>query len=266
MRDEGLSSVSEPFTNLLTQGMVLKDGAKMSKAKGNTVDPQGLIEKYGADTVRLFMMSAAPPELALEWSDAGVQGAYRFLNRLWNAIESHETIKNKNFSWELSEPQKNLRFKVHSTIKKVTDDIGRRYKYNTAIAGIMELLNTLNKYKPVSPECDILKQEAFEAIVKLLSPITPHICHALWQKLGRENALIYASWPNFDESILKRKEIEIIIQINGKLRGKLNIDAESKQEDLEKMVMSNDKIIKFLDGKSVKKFIYVKGKLINVVI
>jgi len=266
MRDEGLSSVSEPFTNLLTQGMVLKDGAKMSKAKGNTVDPQGLIEKYGADTVRLFMMSAAPPELALEWSDAGVQGAYRFLNRLWNAIESHETIKNKNFSWELSEPQKNLRFKVHSTIKKVTDDIGRRYKYNTAIAGIMELLNTLNKYKPVSPECDILKQEAFEAIVKLLSPITPHICHALWQKLGKKNPLIYASWPNFDENILKRKEIEIIIQINGKLRGKLNIDVESKQEDLEKMVMSNDKIIKFLDGKSVKKFIYVKGKLINVVI
>ena len=266
MRDEGLSSVSEPFTNLLTQGMVLKDGAKMSKAKGNTVDPQGLIEKYGADTVRLFMMSAAPPELALEWSDAGVQGAYRFLNRLWNAIDSHEIIKNKNFSWELSESQKNLRFKVHSTIKKVTDDIGRRYKYNTAIAGIMELLNTLNKYKPVSPECDILKQEAFEAIVKLLSPITPHICHALWQKLGKEDPLIYVSWPNFDENILKRKEIEIIIQINGKLRGKLNIDVDSKQKELESMVMSNDKIIKFLDGKSVKKFIYVKGKLINVVI
>ena len=266
MRDEGLSSVSEPFTNLLTQGMVLKDGAKMSKAKGNTVDPQGLIEKYGADTVRLFMMSAAPPELALEWSDAGVQGAYRFLNRLWNAIDSHEIIKNKNFSWELSESQKNLRFKVHSTIKKVTDDIGRRYKYNTAIAGIMELLNTLNKYQPVSPECDILKQEAFEAIVKLLSPITPHICHALWQKLGKEDPLIYASWPNYDENILKRKEIEIIIQINGKLRGKLNIDVDSKQKELESMVMSNDKIIKFLDGKSVKKFIYVKGKLINVVI
>ena len=266
MRDEGLSSVSEPFTNLLTQGMVLKDGAKMSKAKGNTVDPQGLIEKYGADTVRLFMMSAAPPELALEWSDAGVQGAYRFLNRLWNAIELHKTINNKNVSWELSEPQKNLRFKVHSTIKKVTDDIGRRHKYNTAIAGIMELLNTLNKYKPVSPECDILKQEAFEAIVKLLSPITPHICHALWQQLGNEDPLIYSSWPNFDENILRRKEIEIIIQINGKLRGKLNIDVDSKQSDLEKMVLSNDKIIKFLDGKSVKKFIYVKGKLINVVI
>ena len=266
MRDEGLSSVSEPFTNLLTQGMVLKDGAKMSKAKGNTVDPQGLIEKYGADTVRLFMMSAAPPELALEWSDAGVQGAYRFLNRLWNAIELHKTINNKNVSWELSEPQKNLRFKVHSTIKKVTDDIGRRHKYNTAIAGIMELLNTLNKYKPVSPECDILKQEAFEAIVKLLSPITPHICHALWQQLGNEDPLIYSSWPNFDENILRRKEIEIIIQINGKLRGKLNIDVDSKQSDLEKMVLSNDKIIKFLDGKSVKKFIYVKGKLINVVV
>ena len=266
MRDEGLSSVSEPFTNLLTQGMVLKDGAKMSKAKGNTVDPQRLIEKYGADTVRLFMMSAAPPELALEWSDAGVQGAYRFLNRLWNAIELHKTINNKNVSWELSEPQKNLRFKVHSTIKKVTDDIGRRHKYNTAIAGIMELLNTLNKYKPVSPECDILKQEAFEAIVKLLSPITPHICHALWQQLGNEDPLIYSSWPNFDENILRRKEIEIIIQINGKLRGKLNIDVDSKQSDLEKMVLSNDKIIKFLDGKSVKKFIYVKGKLINVVI
>ena len=220
LRDEGLSAASEPFTNLLTQGMVLKDGAKMSKAKGNTVDPQDLIEKYGADTVRLFMMSAAPPELALEWSEAGVQGGYRFLKRLWVAVNSHQAVKNLDFSLSLNQEQKDIRYKTHYTIRKVTDDIGRRYKFNTAIAAIMELLNIVNRLKDPSNEGRIVKQEALESIIQLLSPITPHISHALWKKLGHKEPLIYCMWPKFNESVLQKNDVEIVIQINGKLRSR----------------------------------------------
>ena len=266
LRDEGLSVASEPFTNLLTQGMVLKDGAKMSKAKGNTVDPENLIEKYGADTVRLFMMSAAPPELALEWSDAGVQGGYRFLNRLWRTVNSHEIVKNLDFSLNFNQEQKDIRYKTHFTIKKVTDDIGRRYKFNTAIAAIMELLNIVNKYKDTSNEGKLVIQEALESITQLLSPITPHICHALWMKLGHKKPLIYSMWPKAEESVLQKNDVEIIIQINGKLRGRLVVNVESNQKDIEKMVMSDVKIMQYLEGNTIKKFIYVKGRLINVVV
>jgi len=266
LRDEGLSAASEPFTNLLTQGMVLKDGAKMSKAKGNTVDPENLIEKYGADTVRLFMMSAAPPELALEWSDAGVQGGYRFLNRLWRTVNSHEIVKNLDFSLNFNQEQKDIRYKTHFTIKKVTDDIGRRYKFNTAIAAIMELLNIVNKYKDTSNEGKLVIQEALESITQLLSPITPHICHALWMKLGHKKPLIYSMWPKAEESVLQKNDVEIIIQINGKLRGRLVVNVESNQKDIEKMVMSDVKIMQYLEGNTIKKFIYVKGRLINVVV
>ena len=266
LRDEGLSAVSEPFTNLLTQGMVLKDGAKMSKAKGNTVDPQDLIEKYGADTVRLFMMSAAPPELALEWSEAGVQGGYRFLNRLWVAVNGHQAVKNLDFSLGFNQEQKDIRYKTHYTIRKVTDDIGRRYKFNTAIAAIMELLNIVNRFKDPSNEGRIVKQEALESIIQLLSPITPHISHALWKKLGHKEPLIYCMWPKFNESILQKNDVEIVIQINGKLRSRLVIDVESNQEDIEKMVVSDRKVMHHLKGKTIKKFIYIKDKLINVVI
>tara|TARA_B100000959_G_scaffold72064_1_gene76370 strand:+ start:819 stop:3266 length:2448 start_codon:yes stop_codon:yes gene_type:complete len=266
LRDEGLSAASEPFTNLLTQGMVLKDGAKMSKAKGNTVDPENLIEKYGADTVRLFMMSAAPPELALEWSDAGVQGGYRFLNRLWRTVNSHEIVKNLDFSLNFNQEQKDIRYKTHFTIKKVTDDIGRRYKFNTAIAAIMELLNIVNKYKDTSNEGKLVIQEALESITQLLSPITPHICHALWMKLGHKKPLIYSMWPKAEESVLQKNDVEIIIQINGKLRGRLVVNVESNQKDIEKMVMSDVKIMQYIEGNTIKKFIYVKGRLINVVV
>ena len=199
LRDEGISAVSEPFTNLLTQGMVLKDGAKMSKAKGNTVDPQGLIEKFGADTVRLFMMSAAPPELALEWSDDGVQGAHRFLRRLWTAIDKHDPVLDLDLNLNFEEKQKTLRYKTHTTIMKVTDDIGRRYKFNTAIASVMGLLNAINKFNDDTQAGKVVIQEALESIVLLLSPITPHICHALWSELGHKEALIYSSWPEMDK-------------------------------------------------------------------
>ena len=266
MRDEGLSKESEPFTNLLTQGMVLKDGAKMSKAKGNTVDPQGLIEKFGADTVRLFMMSAAPPELALEWSDAGVQGAYRFLNRLWNAVDDNSISNQKVSDFELTKEQDDLRFKIHTTIKKVTDDIGRRYKYNTAIASIMELLNTVMRFHDDSDEGKTIKHEGLEAIVKLLSPITPHICHSLWFNLGHKKPLIYQSWPIHNEDFLVKDDIEIIIQINGKLRSKLSVKVDSAEAELEQMILKDKKVIKFIGDNPIKKFIHVRGKLVNVVV
>ena len=266
LRDEGISGESEPFTNLLTQGMVLKDGAKMSKAKGNTVDPQGLIDKFGADTVRLFMMSAAPPELALEWSDDGVQGAYRFLRRLWAAVENHEVVFKGELHNKFSEVANNLRYKTHTTIQKVTDDIGRRYKFNTAIASIMELLNAINKQKNVIHDERIVIQEALESIVMLLSPITPHICHALWEKLGHKTSLIYVKWPIVDESVLVKKEIQLIIQVNGKLRSKIKIDVDTSKASIEKMVMRDEKLKNFIHGKLVKKIIYVKDKLVNVVI
>jgi len=266
LRDEGLSGASEPFTNLLTQGMVLKDGVKMSKARGNTVDPQNLIEKYGADTVRLFMMSAAPPELALEWSDAGVQGGFRFLNRLWVAVNNHEPVKNLDLSLNFNQEQQDIRYKTHYTIKKVTDDIGRRYKFNTAIAAIMELLNIINKYKDNSNEGRIVIQEALESIIQLLSPITPHVCHTLWMKLDHKQPLIYSMWPKIEESVLQKNDVEIIIQVNGKLRGRLVVNVESNQKDIEDMVMSDTKIKHYIKDKVIKKFIYIKGKLINVVI
>ena len=266
LRDEGISDVSEPFTNLLTQGMVMKDGAKMSKAKGNTVDPQGLIEKFGADTVRLFMMSAAPPELALEWSDDGVQGAHRFLRRLWTAVDNHDSVLELDLSLDFNEKQKALRYKTHKTIRKVTDDIGRRYKFNTAIAAVMELLNTINKFKNENQEGKVVIQEALESIVLLLSPITPHICHALWGELGHKEALIYSSWPKMDESVLVKNEVELIIQVNGKLRSRITVDIGTPQETIEAMVVADENVLRHVEEKLIKKMIYIKGKLVNVVV
>ena len=266
LRDEGISDVSEPFTNLLTQGMVMKDGAKMSKAKGNTVDPQGLIEKFGADTVRLFMMSAAPPELALEWSDDGVQGAHRFLRRLWTAVDNHDSVLELDLSLDFNEKQKALRYKTHKTIRKVTDDIGRRYKFNTAIAAVMELLNAINKFKNENQEGKVVIQEALESIVLLLSPITPHICHALWGELGHKEALIYSSWPKMDESVLVKNEVELIIQVNGKLRSRITVDIDTPQETIEAMVVADENVLRHVEEKLIKKMIYIKGKLVNVVV
>ncbi|MCW9025524.1 MAG: leucine--tRNA ligase, partial [Gammaproteobacteria bacterium] len=194
MRDEGLIINDEPFANLLTQGMVLKDGSKMSKSKGNTVDPQALIEEYGADTARMFMMFAAPPTQALEWSDAGVDGAYRFLKRLWTRVQQHVDVAGKSVSnlnpQALSKEQKALRHQVHTTIAKISDDIGRRYTFNTAIAAVMELINALYKFEDTSEQGNAVMQEALESCVLLLSPIVPHITHSLWQALGHDSVLI----------------------------------------------------------------------------
>ena len=268
MRDEGLTDVSEPFTNLLTQGMVLKDGAKMSKNKGNTVDPQELISKYGADTVRLFMMFAAPPEQSLEWSDDGVQGSYRFLKRFWQAVVDHAAggpVAELDPA-ALNDMQQALRRKTHQTIAKIGDDIGRRSSFNTAVAAAMELINAINKFDDESGAGRAVAREALEAVVLMLSPMTPHICHALWKELGHETALIDRSWPEFDESALELDTIELVVQVNGKLRGRVSVPADAGKDDIETLAIADENVQRFVDGKAIRKLIVVPGRLVNIVV
>jgi len=269
MRDEGLVHSDEPFKSLLTQGMVLKDGGKMSKSKGNTVDPQQLIDLYGADTVRLFMMFASPPEQSLEWSDAGVEGAYRYLKRLWKAVEEFvSTLDGKPLEEtqaEFNEDQKALRFKLHETIKKVTDDYGRRMTFNTAIAANMELLNSLNKFEDNSSSGLLLKKEALTSMILMLSPVIPHICQQMWQELGYSGLIVDQNWPVVDESALVQDSIEMVIQVNGKLRGKMQISTNSDKAYCEKMALEHHAIQAHIEGKQVRKIIVVPEKLVNIV-
>jgi len=268
MRDEGLTDVSEPFTNLLTQGMVLKDGAKMSKSKGNTVDPQELIEKYGADTVRLFMMFAAPPEQSLEWSDDGVQGSFRFLKRFWSAVIDH-TGKGPAGDVDvdsLNDAQKELRRKTHQTIAKIDDDMGRRHSFNTAVAASMELLNAISKLADESDAGRAVARESLEAVVIMLSPMVPHICHALWQELGHESALIDQRWPDVDESALELDLIEIVVQVNGKLRGRISVAADAARDIVEAAALADENVQRFIADKDIRKIIVVPGRLVNIVV
>ncbi|MGR6035155.1 MAG: leucine--tRNA ligase [Candidatus Nitrosoglobus sp.] len=270
LRDMGLVRGDEPFTNLLTQGMVLKDGAKMSKSKGNTVDPQALIERYGADTARLFIMFAAPPEQSLEWSESGVEGAYRFLRRLWRVVAAHiaqgPALASVLEVKALTAEQKSLRAKVHETIAKVSDDIGRRYTFNTAIAAVMELMNTLAKFDDNSPQGQAGRQEALEAVVLLLSPITPHICHRLWRELGHEEAIIDVSWPEANPEALAKEEIELVVQVNGKRRGQITVAADAAREVIESQAQSAPNVQRFIQGKEIHEVIIVPNRLINLVV
>ena len=268
MRDEGLTEVSEPFTNLLTQGMVLKDGAKMSKAKGNTVDPQQLIAEYGADTVRLFMMFAAPPEQSLEWSDDGVQGSFRFLKRFWHAVVEHAQAGSATAvdASNLNDAQKELRRKTHQTIAKISDDLGRRSSFNTAIAAAMELLNAINKLDDASDAGRAVAREALEAVVLMLSPIVPHICHALWQQLGHQTPLIDQAWPVVDETALEADRIEMVVQVNGKLRARLTVPADADKSTVEALALADDNVQRFIDGNDIRKVIVVPGRLVNIVV
>jgi leucyl-tRNA synthetase len=268
MRDEGLTDISEPFTNLLTQGMVLKDGAKMSKNKGNTVDPQELIGKYGADTVRLFMMFAAPPEQALEWSDDGVQGSYRFLKRFWTAVQEHADsgTGDKIDVAALSAEQKDLRRKTHQTIVKISDDIGRRYTFNTAVAASMELLNAINKFDDATDSGRAVEREALEAVVLMLSPMVPHICHELWSVLGHQTALIDVPWPEVDEQALVTDLVEVVLQVNGKLRARISVAAGADNDSVAALALADPNVQKFVGDKEIRKTIVVPGRLVNIVV
>jgi len=313
MRDLKLVQFNEPFTNLLTQGMVLnhiyyrkgatggvsyynpdevtpeydgngqiggatlkRDGkpveyggmGTMSKSKANGVDPQPLVDKYGADTVRLFMLFAAPPEQTLEWSETGVEGAHRFLKRLWRAVAEHVNAGPvpKLDVPALDDAQRALRRQAHATIAKVGDDIGRRYTFNTAVAAVMELLNALLRSESASDQDRAVKQESFEAIALLLAPMTPHICETLWRELGHKSSVMTVPWPRLDESALLRDHIELVVQVNGKLRGRISVPADAERAQLEQAALSEANVRKFVDGKSVKKVIVVPGKLVNVVV
>ena len=269
MRDEGLLVCDEPFKKLLTQGMVLKDGSKMSKSKGNTVDPQGLIEQYGADTVRLFIMFAAPPEQSLEWSDSGVEGAFRFLKRLWKQAYLHSEAGGSTQAVDkssLTEEQQTVRRQVHQTIQKVSHDMGVRTIFNTAIAANMELVNILSKFTDDSDNGKAIRQEALEAIVLMLAPIVPHICHQLWKDLGHEQAIVSESWPEVDSAALEQDSIELVIQVNGKLRSKISVSATASSDEVEAMALNDEHALRFIDGKPVRKVIVVPKKLVNIVV
>jgi len=268
MRDENLLSCDEPFERLLCQGMVLKDGTKMSKSKGNTVDPEDLIQQYGADTVRLFSMFAAPPEQSLEWTESGVEGAFRFLKKLWKGVAAHLKAGEPGelAADQLDENQKNLRRKTHETIRKVSDDYGRRQTFNTAIAAVMELLNEVNRHADRStPSGLAVEREALQAAVLVLAPIVPHICHELWLALGNENPILDQAWPSVDENALTKTAITIVAQVNGKVRSKMEAPANADKNTLEALALNDTNVKKFIDGKTVRKVIVVPGKLVNIV-
>ena len=241
--------------------------SKMSKSKNNGIDPQEVIEQYGADTVRLFIMFTSPPEQTLEWSDSGVEGAHRFLRRVWKLAADFAGQQGDvaaDFS-SLNSAQKTLRREVHKTIAKVSDDIGRRNTFNTAIAAIMELMNHLGKASMKSAEDKAVMKEALQAVVLMLTPITPHMCHELWQSIGNGKAVEDTLWPQVDNSALVEDEKLIIVQVNGKLRGKITVAADATQDQVQEIGLAEENVAKFIDGKTVRKVIYVPGKLLNIV-
>ncbi|WP_417438202.1 leucine--tRNA ligase [Idiomarina sp.] len=240
--------------------------SKMSKSKNNGIDPQTMVERYGADTVRLFMMFAAPPEMTLEWSDSGVEGAQRFLRRLWKLTYDLNNAGGACSGQSLNANQKQLRRELHKTIAKVSDDMGRRQHFNTAIAAIMELLNHLQK-APLESEADRqVLAESIDAMVRMLAPITPHICEQLWQELGHQEPLSFADWPTVDESALVEDEKLIVVQINGKVRAKLTVPADASAEQVEQIAFDEEAVQKHTEGKEVRKKIYVPGKILNIVV
>jgi len=313
MRDLGLTTVEEPFSNLLTQGMVLNEiffrkpgsgrityynpadvdvqldekGARigatlrsdgqpvecggigtMSKSKNNGVDPQALVERYGADTARLFMMFAAPPEQSLEWSDEGVDGAFRFMKRLWKAVHQHVSAGPPPALEvaALDEAQKTLRRQVHETLAKVTTDIGKRRTFNTAIAAVMELMNSVTRSEDRSPQGRAVVQEALEVVVLVLSPVVPHACHALWRELGHGGAVVDERWPEPDARALERATVDVVVQVNGKLRGRVTVPAGAGEATVREAALADANVQRFMEGKPVRKFVYVPGKLANVVV
>ncbi|PWQ95324.1 leucine--tRNA ligase [Leucothrix arctica] len=313
MRDEGLVDSDEPFTKLLTQGMVLADtyytendnggqnwiapqdvtiardergkatGAtltatgeevnspgmsKMSKSKNNGVDPQALIQQYGADTLRVFSMFAAPPDQSMEWSDSGVEGANRFLKRVWRMVNDHVSTGEKAEldTSDLSDSLKSLRQKLYQTLTKVTDDMQRRYTFNTAIAANMELINEISKIKDNDEQTRAVRQEALEIAVLMLAPIAPHIAQELWNGLGNTDTVIDYPWPEVDEQALVQSTVQLMVQVNGKLRGKIDVDVDTDEDTIKALAQSNENVVRFIEDKTIRKVIVVKGRLVNIVV
>lgn len=271
LRDAGLVDYDEPFSNLLTQGMVIKDGAKMSKSLGNVVSPEEILSKYGADTARLFILFAAPPERELEWSDQGVEGSFRFLNRIWRIVQAFEAVLAQKVTEydhsNLTEADKDLRRVLHSSIKKVTNDIETRFNFNTAISTMMELVNALYAYKEAAKEPNAgLIYEAISDLIKMMSPFVPHITEELWRGAIDANSSVHEqSWPECDEEALKVDNVEIVLQVNGKVRGRLTVPAEATKEELEKIAMADANVQAHIGDATVRKVICVPGRLVNIV-
>ena len=271
LRDAGLVDYDEPFSNLLTQGMVIKDGAKMSKSLGNVVSPEEILSKYGADTARLFILFAAPPERELEWSDQGVEGSFRFLNRIWRIVQAFEAVLAQKVTEydhsNLSEADKDLRRVLHGSIKKVTNDIETRFNFNTAISTMMELVNALYAYKEAAKEPNAgLVYEAISDLIKMMSPFVPHITEELWRGAIDANSSVHEqNWPECDEEALKVDNVEIVLQVNGKVRGRLTVPAEATKEELEKIAMADANVQAHIGDATVRKVICVPGRLVNIV-
>lgn len=263
----GMVNFREPFKNLLTQGMVLKDGAKMSKSKGNTVSPVEIIEEYGADTARLFVLFAAPPERDLEWSEQGVDGCFRFLNRVYRLVdELKDVVKEESIFGALTKEDKHMRYTINSTLKKVTEDLSEKFGFNTAISALMELINEAYKYKELETRNNAVLKECVETVIVILAPFAPHLGDELWSMIGKDGSVFSISWPKYDDSALVQDEVEVVVQVNGKVRDKMNIPANTSKEDMEKLAMENTKIKDFVEGKTVVKIVGVPNKLVNIVV
>ncbi|MFQ9311306.1 MAG: leucine--tRNA ligase [Paraclostridium sordellii] len=263
----GMVDFKEPFKNLLTQGMVLKDGSKMSKSKGNVVSPLEIIDEYGADTARLFVLFAAPPERDLEWSDQGVEGCFRFLNRVYRLVDELADItKSEAILGELTKEDKAMRFTINATLKKVTEDLNEKFGFNTAISALMELINEMYKYKELENRNDAVIKEAIETIVTILAPFAPHIGEELWTMIGKDGSIFDISWPSYDESALVKDEVEVVVQVNGKVRGKLSVASNISREEMQEAAMNDEKIKTLVEGKTIVKVIAVPKKLVNIVV
>ncbi len=254
---------------LKTDGLPVEIGGteKMSKSKNNGVDPQSMIDQYGADTCRLFMMFASPPDMSLEWSDSGVEGASRFLRRVWRLAQAHvaQGLPGKLDVAALDDAQKVIRRAIHAAIKQASTDVGQFHKFNTAIAQVMTVMNVLEKAPQATEQDRALLQEGLEAGTLLLAPITPHISHELWQQLGHQQAVIDASWPAVDEAALVQDTVTLVVQVNGKLRGQVEMPAAASREEIEAAARSNENVLRFIDGLTIRKVIVVPGKLVNIV-
>ena len=263
----GWTNHVEPFKNLLTQGMVLMDGSKMSKSKGNTVSPVELVENYGADTARLFILFAAPPERDLEWSEQGVEGCFKFLNRVYRLVDELAPVTKLDHEFgNLTKTDKDMRAKTNNTLKKVTEDLNDRFGFNTAIAALMELINDLYKYKELDDRNDAVIKEAIEAVVVILAPFAPHLGEELWLMIGKEASVFDIAWPEYDKSAIQLDEVEIIVQVNGKVRNKINAPVGIDQEAMKDLALNDEKIKEFIEDKDVVKVIAIPSKLVNIVV
>jgi len=272
-RDSGLTVIDEPFPRLLAQGMVIKDGAKMSKSKGNVVDPDDMVEKYGADTLRLFILFASPPEKEFVWNDEGIEGCFRFLNRIWVTMQENLDLFRDESppqeGAEMEEEASGLRIKMHQTIRKVGKDIEKRYHLNTAISSLMEFYNQIKREKDELRKSEggrCLLKESFESLILLLSPFAPHICEEFWERMGHKTFLIKSPWPSFDPDLASEEKVTIVVQVNGRLRDKFEAERDLAEDQIKENSLGLSRIQKFIGDKKVRKIIYVKNKLVNIVI